>query len=133
MIPGYVFVKLYGREPDYDGVKAIPGVRGFYRVATSNPEKPKYAGLRDAEIADLRLADELDFERFQRSILPPDPKRPPSVSFERGKVVRFVTQFGKEIYGAMQQKRGGGMIEIIVDSLSYIVPHCDVTELDKAS
>lgn len=113
-------------------MKAVPSVRNFYRIPTNVPDVFHYAALKDAEVADLRLADELDFERFQRSILPPDPKRPP-VSFEPGKAIRFVTQFGNEIYGAMQQKKGGGMIKIIADSLSYIVPHCDVTELDKAS
>lgn len=132
MIPGYAFVKLYGDAPDYDGVKAVPGVRNFYRIATNNPLKPRYAGLKDSEIADLRTADELDFERFQRSVMPRDPKRLPSVEFERGKIVRFVTQFGNEIYGAMQQKNGGGMVKIISDSMSYIVPHAELMEMEGA-
>lgn len=132
MIPGYAFVKLYCAEPDYDGVKTVPGVRRFYRIATGDPLKPRYAGLKDSEIADLRTADELDFERFQRSVMPRDPKLPPSVEFEPGKIVRFVTQFGKEIYGAMLQKNGGGMVKIVSDSMSYIVPHAELMEMKAA-
>lgn len=126
MIPGYVFVRFKaGKDPDYDGVKAVPGVRNFYRLVSRNVLEPRYAGLRDAEIADLRLADALAFEKFQESVLP-KAKQKPAVEFESGKAVRFTTKFGKEIFGQMQEKHGGGMVKVIADNASYLVPHFDL-------
>lgn len=131
MIPGYAFVKFDPLNLDYDGVKAIPGIRNFYRLVTADPLKPKYAGLRDAEMEDLRTADRLAFERFQESVRPKS-KQKPAVEFEPGKEVRFTTKFGKEIYGQMTQKKGGGMVKIITESASYLVPHVDLAEIGKS-
>jgi hypothetical protein len=126
MIPGYCFVKFEnGRDPDYDGVKAVAGVRGFYKLVTADPDKPKYAGLRDAELDDLRLADRLALERFQESVMPKS-KRAPTVAFKQGQPVKFTTKFGKEIYGVMEQKKGGGMVRVLTDNAFYIVPHFDL-------
>ncbi|UFS78679.1 hypothetical protein LPB73_07465 [Tardiphaga sp. 37S4] len=117
-IPGYVFVKFVG-APDRDGIKAVPHVWGFQMVVVSDTEE-RFGVLTEAEVQDLRTADEMNFEVFQQSLLP-KADRKPNVEFEKGKAVRFTTKFGQEIYGQMAQKKGGGMVKVVTDHLSYLV------------
>ena len=131
MMPGYAFVKFETAEPDYDGVKKAPGVRGFYRVVGENPLKPRYAVLSDNQIADLREADQIAFDAFQQSVMPKS-KRKPDVEFVAGKSVRFTTKFGQEIYGQMLQKKGGGMVKIMAEHMSYLVSHFDIQDGEAA-
>ncbi len=137
LIPGYAFVRIAGSHDEYHAVKSIDGVHDLCRRPGSTIDQPLYARLRDAEIADLRAIDEAAFEAFQAAIaaeikkkeqaLLPKSKQEPSVPFKRGLQVRvFSTALGKEVYGAMTQKRGGGMVKILVDRIEMLVPHVDV-------
>jgi hypothetical protein len=59
----------------------------------------------------------------------PKAKQKPAVDFEQGKPVRFTTKFGKEICGLMQQKKGGGLIRVVSDHMSYVVAHQDLMDM----
>jgi transcription antitermination factor NusG len=131
MIPGYAFVQFKGKR-DYDGVKAVPGVRGFHFMTVGEGKERRYGVLTEREVQDLRVADELNFAKFQQSMLPKS-KRKPDVEFETGKAVRFTTKFGREIYGQMMQKKGGGMVKVVSDHISYVVAQLDLMEMEKAS
>jgi len=126
MIPGYAFVQFEGRA-DYDGVKATPGVRGFHFMTAGEGRERRYGILTTREVQDLRTADAMNFDRFQQSVLPKS-KRKPDVEFEEGKTVRFTTKFGQEIYGQMIQKKGGGMVKVLSDHMSYVVDQLELME-----
>jgi transcription antitermination factor NusG len=144
LVPGYVFLKMAGTFAEYHAVKAVKGVSDFYKIERPGRLDPAYAAVQDAELVDLRQADALAFEKFQAAVLAqkkkeeqallPKEKRTPDVAFEKNKVVRvFSTKLGKEVHGAMQQKRGDGMVQIMVDNISMLVPHVDVLEMERAS
>lgn len=143
LIPGYAFVRISGSGEDYHAIRKVDGVHDLYKRPTGNPDRPFYAKLSDAEIADLRAVDDAAFEAFQAAIaaeikkkqqaLLPKSKQEPSVPFKRGLQVRvFSTALGKEVYGAMTQKRGGGMVKILVDHIEMVVPHVDVQTIEPA-
>lgn len=144
LIPGYAFVRIDGSGDEYHAIKSVDGVHDLCRRPGSSQDHPLYARLRDAEIADLRAIDDAAFEAFQAAIaaeikkkeqaLLPKSKQEPSVPFKRGLRVRvFSTVLGREVYGAMTQKRGGGMVKILVDRIEMVVPHVDVVEMEQAS
>ncbi|MDB5617076.1 transcription termination/antitermination NusG family protein, partial [Tardiphaga sp.] len=89
MIPGYAFVQFEGKR-DYEGVKATPGVRGLHFMTVGEGRERRYGILTAKEVQDLRVADAMNFERFQQSVLP-KAARKPDVEFEAGKAVRFTT------------------------------------------
>lgn len=127
-IPGYVFTKFVG-DPDRDGIKAVPHVWGFQMVlvADGKIKKERFGVLTEAEVQDLRVADEMNFERFRLALLP-KAERKPEVEFEKGKAVCFTTRFGQEIYGQMLQKKGGNTVKVISEHGSYIVDAFELKE-----
>ncbi|MGM4906277.1 transcription termination/antitermination protein NusG [Tardiphaga sp. 866_E4_N2_1] len=141
LIPGYAFVRILGSNEDCHAVKKVNrGIRDFYTRPTGNLDRPYYATLTDSEIADLRAVDEAAFEAFQAAVAAekrkleqaalPKSKQTPSVPFEKNRNVRvFSTALGKEVYGAMQQKRGDGTVKILVDHIAMLVPHVDIMEV----
>jgi transcription antitermination factor NusG len=143
LIPGYAFVRVAGNGDEYHAIKSVDGVYDLCRRPGNSSDVPSYARLLDAEIADLRAIDNAAFEAFQAAIaaeikkkeqaLLPKSKQEPSVPFKRGLQVRvFSTALGKEVYGAMTQKRGGGMVKILVDHIEMVVPHVDVQTMESA-
>lgn len=143
LIPGYAFVRIVGSNEDCHAVKKVNGIRDFYKRPTGNPDRPSYATLTEAEVADLRIVDEAAFEAFQAAVaaekrkqeqaLLPKAKQEPSVPFQKNLKIRvFSTALGKEVYGAMTQKRGGGMVKILVDHIEMLVPHVDVMNVEPA-
>jgi transcription antitermination factor NusG len=131
MIPGYAFVRFTSGPADHAGVKATPGVRGFQMMVVGEGRERCYGILTVNEVDDLRLADEINFDRFRLSVMP-KAARKPDVAFEVGKMVHFTTKFGQEIYGQMTQKKGGGMVKVISDHMSYLVSHFDLEEGETA-
>jgi transcription antitermination factor NusG len=144
LIPGYAFVRILGSNEDCHAVKkASRCIRDFYTRPTGNPDRPSYATLTDIEIADLRAVDEAAFEAFQAAVAAekrkaeqealPKEKRTPAVEFERGKAVRvFSSALGREVYGAMIEKRAGGTVKIMVDHVAMLFPHYDLQEGNAA-
>jgi transcription antitermination factor NusG len=143
LIPGYAFVRIVGSNEDCHAVKKVNGIRDFYKRPTGNPDRPSYATLKDPEISDLRAVDDAAFEAFRAAVLAekrkaeqdalPKEKRTPSVPFEKGKRVRvFSTALGREVYGAMTEKRAGGTVKVMVDHVAMLFPHFDLQEGDAA-
>jgi transcription antitermination factor NusG len=124
-IPGYVFAK-FDAEPDRDGIKAVPHVWGFQMVIVGDGQE-RYGVLTEAEVQDLRTADEVNFEAFRLALLPKS-ERKPAVEFKEGKAVRFTTKFGQEIYGLMMQKKGGSMVKVMTGHMAYTVSQFDLQE-----
>ena len=131
LIPGYAFVKIAGTNEQCHAIRQVNGVRDFYKRPTGNPDWPSYAKLTDAEVADLRVVDEAALEAFQAAVAAekrkaeqdalPKEKRTPSVPFQKGKTVRvFSTALGREVYGAMIEKRAGGTVKIMVDHVAML-------------
>lgn len=128
-IPGYVFAKFAG-DPDRDGIKAVPHVWGFQMVLVSEG-KERFGVLTDAEVQDLRIADEMNFERLRLSMLP-KAERKPDVEFEKGKLVRFTTKFGREVYGKMTQRKGGNTIRIETETGWLVVDAFELKDGEAA-
>lgn len=124
-IPGYVFAK-FDAAPDRDGVKAVPHVWGFQMVLVADG-KERFGVLTEAEVQDLRTADELNLAAFRQALLPKSARKP-DVEFKKGKDVRFTTKFGQEIYGKMTQRKGGNTVKVETESGSFIVDAFDLKE-----
>ncbi len=124
-IPGYVFAK-FEAEPDRDGIKAVPHVWGFQMVLVADG-KERFGVLTEAEVQDLRTADDLNFETFRLALIPKS-ERKPEVEFEKGKEVRFTTKFGREIYGKMTQRKGGRTVKIETENGSFTVDAFDLKD-----
>lgn len=137
MIPGYDFVRFEHGQWDFEGVKAVRGVRGFMKVADSHGEMVP-AGLSASEVDRLKWEDASAFESYQRLMA----KRAadeaarlsgkPEVEFEEGKRVRVEGPTGEEWIGVMLQQRGSGRVQILRDNMKIILPHSKIHSLETA-
>lgn len=141
LIPGYAFVKSFGSDEEYHVLKKVKGVRDLYKRPSGNPDRPAYATLTEAEVADLRKVDDAAFAIFQAGVAAekrkieqealPKEKRTPAVPFEKGKIVSaYSTSLGRQVHGAMIEKRAGGTVKIMVDHIAVLVSHYDVREVE---
>ncbi|WP_375414639.1 transcription termination/antitermination protein NusG [uncultured Bradyrhizobium sp.] len=134
MIPGYNFVRFEYRKWDFEGVKAVRGVRGFMKVADRHGDMVP-AGLSGADIERLRAEDEAAFVRHQALMA----KRAtdeadriagkPEVEFEAGKQVRIDGPTGERWVGVMVRQRGSSRVELLRANAKIIVPHSKIHNL----
>lgn len=134
MITGYIFVHIQ----DDDEWRECRGdeVRGVGKFLQING---KPAGLRNAEIDQLRAVHAVELAKYEREMArraaeaAAKASGKPEVAFEAGKRVHVDGPTGEPWIATMLQERGARRVQVMVDNAKIIVEHYRIREIESAA